>query len=126
MVDFIRANAILFPHRPIPNGPPAAAWLRHAARAVGGRGHLARGPRRVLRLRSSSWTILPGAASASVIVGGDADKHGVVSTASYEDAPVRRAKRHALFHGEAPVPSRHLDASAASTAIARCRTPSWT
>lgn len=47
-----------------------------------------------------------------LIVGGDADSRGVVSTCSYEARRFGRALRHALSRGTALVPASHLDARA--------------
>ncbi len=42
-----------------------------------------------------------------IVVGGDPDKRGVVSSCSYVAARVRRALRHAHGHGPPPVPTGH-------------------
>ena len=47
-----------------------------------------------------------------LIVGGDADSRGVVSTCSYEARRFRRALCHGLGRGATLVPASHLDARA--------------
>ena len=47
-----------------------------------------------------------------LIVGGDADSRGVVSTCSYEGTSLWRALCHGLGRGAALVPASHLDARA--------------
>ena len=54
-----------------------------------------------------------------VIVGGDADKHGVVSTASYE------ARAFGVHSAMSSAVARRLCPDAIWTHGARCRAPSW-